>query len=193
MPHSLGYRSAGYVFGNEDEGYSMIWGLQNGIVMTKQLEKAFDRGTVIIVPIETATEKPQRYKLVPMDERRRNEHVVSLGRSEVTAVKWRDLDNAELQFLNDKRPARRYLYYHYITTILRYVRFEKHGWAEKRLTVANGILWATPGPYLRRSMLKVLVESIGDCEQLVIVSRRVFWKREELLKVRMTNRRKKRT
>lgn len=66
--------------------------------------------------------------------------------------------------MNDKRPARRYLYYHYITTILRYVRFEKHGWAEKRLTVPNGSLWATPGPYLRRSMLKVLAESIGDCE-----------------------------
>ncbi|MCJ1368314.1 hypothetical protein MMC16_007456 [Acarospora aff. strigata] len=164
VPHSLGYRNAGYVFGDEDEGYSMIWSLQNGFIMTKQLEKAFDRGTFIIVPIETAIDKPQRYKLVLMDERRRNEHVISLGGSEGTAVKWRDLDNAELQFLNDKRPARRYLYYHYITTILRYVHFEKHGWAEKRLTVPNGTLWATPGPYLRRSMLKVLAESIGDCE-----------------------------
>lgn len=79
-------------------------------------------------------------------------------------MKWRDLDNVELKFLNDKRPAQRYLYYHYITTILRYVRFEKHGWAEKRLMVPNGILWATPRPYLRRSMLKILAECIGDCE-----------------------------
>lgn len=164
VPHGLGYQNAGYVFGDEDEGYGMIWSMRNGIIMAKQLEKAFDKGTFIIIPIQTAMEKPQRYKMVLMDERRRDQVVINLGGSKVTAVKWSDLDNVELQFLNDKRPARRYLYYYYVTTILRYVRFEKDGWAEKRLTVPNGNLWATPGPYLRRSMLKVLAKIIGDCE-----------------------------
>lgn len=66
-----------------------IMGLANS---TKQLPKAFDRGTFIIVPIETAMDKPQRYKLVLMNEQRRNEHVISLAGSEGIAVKWRDLD-----------------------------------------------------------------------------------------------------
>jgi hypothetical protein len=56
-----------------------------------------------------------------------NEHVIGLEGSEETALKWRDLDNVGLKFWNDKRPARKYLYYHCITTVLRYVRFEKHG------------------------------------------------------------------
>lgn len=147
----------------------MIWSLQNGLIMTKQLEKAFDRGTFIIVPMETASDTAQRYKLVLMDGRRRNEHVISLAGTEGKAIRWNDLDGTELQFRISKRPARRYLYYHYITTVLRYIRFEKHGWAEKRPTVPDGTLWATPGPYLRRSMLKVLAESIGDCEPSTVL------------------------
>ncbi len=165
VPHSLGYKNVGYLFGDADEGYSMVWSLRNGMIMTKQLEKAFDEGTFIIVPMDTASDdKPQRYKLVLMDEKRRNQTVKTLGGPVTTAIRWRDLDNTELEFQNDKRPARRYLYYHYITTILRHARYEKHGWAERRLTVPHGTIWATPGPYLRKSMLKVLAASIGDCE-----------------------------
>lgn len=32
---------------------------------------------------------------------------------------WRDLDGRELVFMNKQRPGRRYLYYYYVTTLLR--------------------------------------------------------------------------
>lgn len=43
-----------------------IMGLANS---TKLLPKAFDRGTFIIVLIETGMDKPQRYKLVLMNDK----------------------------------------------------------------------------------------------------------------------------
>lgn len=36
----------------------MTWSLQNGLIMTKQLGKAFHKGTFIIVPVETASNNP---------------------------------------------------------------------------------------------------------------------------------------
>jgi hypothetical protein len=75
-----------------------------------------------------------------------------------------DLDGTELEFKNENRPAHHFLYYHFVSTLLRYVRYEKPGWAEKRVNLPTGKIWATPGPYLRRSMLKALADVIGDCE-----------------------------
>ncbi|KAI9764138.1 MAG: hypothetical protein M1840_008698 [Geoglossum simile] len=75
-----------------------------------------------------------------------------------------DLDGTELEFKNENRPAHRFRYYHFVSTLLRYVRYEKPGWAEKRVNLPTGKIWATPGPYLRKSMLKALANVIGDCE-----------------------------
>jgi hypothetical protein len=51
-----------------------------------------------------------------------------------------------------------------VSTLLRYVRYEKPGWAEKRVNLPTGKIWATPGPYLRKSMPKALANAIGDYE-----------------------------
>ncbi|KAI9778993.1 MAG: hypothetical protein M1839_007805 [Geoglossum umbratile] len=40
----------------------------------------------------------------------------------------------------------------------------KPGWAEKRLNLSSGKMWPTPGPYLRKSMLKALSSAIRDYE-----------------------------
>ncbi|KAI9695712.1 MAG: hypothetical protein M1836_006078 [Candelina mexicana] len=74
------------------------------------------------------------------------------------------VDGKELVFKNNKRPGLRFLYYHYISTILRYVRYEKANWAQHRVEIPTGQIWASPGAYLRRSMLKKLASAIGDNE-----------------------------
>lgn len=59
--------------------------------------KDFQQGAFIIVPMETASNTPQCYKLTLMDERRRNKHIIRLAGIEGTAIRWSDLDNMELQ------------------------------------------------------------------------------------------------
>ena len=78
--------------------------------------------------------------------------------------KYGDLDGTELESKNNNRPAHRFLYYHFASTLLRYMRYGKPGWAEKRVILPTGKIWATPGPYLRKSMLKAIANVIRDCE-----------------------------
>lgn len=161
VPHSIGYTNAGHLFGEPDEGSSLIWSFQNGIVMSKTLETQFDKGYFVLVPVEStdAGTEPCQWRFVLMNEKVRKHPV---GESSTT---YNDLDGRTLEWKNDNRPARRFLYYHFVTTLLRYVRYEKPGWAEKRLTLPTGKLWATQGPYLRRSTLKHLASLLGDVDE----------------------------
>ena len=93
-----------------------------------------------------------------------NEKLRTYGINSERYKKYGDLDGTELEFKNDNRPAHRSLYYHFVSTLLRYVRYEKPGWAEKRINLPTGKIWATPGPYLRKSMLKTLTNVIRDYE-----------------------------
>jgi hypothetical protein len=71
-------------------------------------------------------------------------------------LKSQELNGKILEFLTPNRPARRYLYFRYLCT---YFHWKKQGdtdwvsWVE-----ARGMMWATPGPYLRQLMLKTLAK-----------------------------------
>ena len=63
-------------------------------------------------------------------------------------------------FLNAIRPARRYLYFRYIMT------YRNHKTQGRNMDLAEkvngkGRMWATPGPYLRRSMLQNLARFVS--------------------------------
>ncbi|KAH0562615.1 hypothetical protein GP486_002707 [Trichoglossum hirsutum] len=160
VPHSIGYAKAGYLFGERDRGAELIWSMGNGLVMSTVLGKQFDKGDFVLVPITAEDSKPSRWQFVLMNEKLRTYDIDAKTRYE----KYGDLDGTELEFKNDNRPAHRFLYYHFVSTLLRYVRYEKPGWAEKRVSLPTGKVWATPGPYLRKSMLKTLANVIGDVE-----------------------------
>ena len=42
------------------------------------------------------------------------------------------------------------------------MRFKTPGWAEAKLKASTGTVWATWGPYLRKSLLIKLGETLGD-------------------------------
>jgi hypothetical protein len=65
-----------------------------------------------------------------------------------------------LKFLTPNRPARRYLYLRYVITALHQQKLGNVGWLGR--VEAKGYLWATPGPYLRESMLRTLARRISD-------------------------------
>ena len=56
------------------------------------------------------------------------------------------LDSSELELKSDARPGRRFLYYNFITGILRAIRYRTDGCAGKKLANATGRMWTTPGP-----------------------------------------------
>lgn len=161
VPHSIGYSNAGYLFGEPDDGSGLIWSFRNGIVMARTLETQFDKGDFVLVPVESSNPgtEPCEWRFVLMNENLRKHDVGD------SSTKYDDLDGRLLEWKNENRPARRFLYYHFVTTVLRYVRYEKPGWAEKRMTVPTGKLWATQGPYLRRSTLKHLAAMLGDVDE----------------------------
>ncbi|KAI9863080.1 MAG: hypothetical protein M1813_003900 [Trichoglossum hirsutum] len=160
VPCSIGYTNAGYLFGERDRGAEFIWNMDNGLVMASTLWKQFDKGDFVLMPITAEHGKPSRWRFVLMNEKLRA-HGIS---SRAGYKKYRDLDGTELEFKNDNRPAHRFLYYHFVSTLLRYIRCEKPGWAGKMINLPTGKIWATPGPYLRKSMLKTIANAIGDYE-----------------------------
>jgi len=159
VPHSIGYTNAGYLFGDRDRGSEFIWSMGNGLVMDSGLETLFDKGDFVLVPITAEPGKPSCWRFDLMNEKLRTYHLPSM----TGARTYGELDGIELEFKNNNRPAHRFLYYHFVSTLLRYMRYEKPGWAV-RVILPTGKIWATPGPYLRKSMLKALANAIGDCE-----------------------------
>jgi hypothetical protein len=73
---------------------------------------------------------------------------------------FQDLDGQELSFLNDNRPARRYLYFRYIISYLTARKEGNEEWTGD--LEIRGTLWASPGKYLRKSLLRVLAKEVSD-------------------------------
>ncbi|KAI9779816.1 MAG: hypothetical protein M1839_007129 [Geoglossum umbratile] len=133
----------GYLFGDPSRGAEFLWSMGNGLVMDRVLEKQFDRGDFVLVPIPTEHGEPSRWRFILTNETLRT-HKLGI----VTSYeKYGDLDGTELEFKNDSRPAHRFLYYHFVSTLLRYVR-EDMGYTR------------TISP----EELKALANAIGDYE-----------------------------
>jgi hypothetical protein len=154
VPFKLGYQTMGDLFREEGRGHELMWSMGNGMMMHQDFEEGFDEHTFCLLPIEKPG-KPDGWKLVLMDEGKRFKKVNALQT-------WDFYDGRELEFLNDQRPSHRFLYFHYFFCIYRAMQERTKGWQNARDKSRTQKLWATPGPYLRVSMLKKLVEVIGD-------------------------------
>lgn len=75
-----------------------------------------------------------------------------------------DIDGRHVLFLNNKRPAARFLYYHFVVTLLINKRDRQHGWEKYLVELPSKKPFATPGKYLRNSMLLTLAKSAGDLD-----------------------------
>lgn len=76
---------------------------------------------------------------------------------------WGTLHNEELDFRGaTARPGRRYLYVHYITTLLRMYRMKKPGWQLMVKERKQKKVWASPGKWYQESTLKHLARYVAD-------------------------------
>ncbi|KAJ5951595.1 uncharacterized protein N7479_010008 [Penicillium vulpinum] len=143
---------------------------RNALSLHKNLEIALDSGQIVIVPIleenhTTNPEKapatdPSRWKCVLTDNSKRYQKALA---SPAKTWLWDEFDGKELKFRNQNRPAKRYLYFRFIITYI-FCKKQSNDLFTKKVEAAARDFWPTPGPYLRKSMLRTLARSISGHE-----------------------------
>ncbi|PLB51276.1 hypothetical protein P170DRAFT_474821 [Aspergillus steynii IBT 23096] len=178
VPMSLAGRELAFLFGS-DEMPPMD--ARNGISLHFTIQSALDAGVIAIVPEISGSEC--KWKCVLVDRSKENEIALEkvflstdglgqplripereykLKKGNRVVFRWKDLDNQELVFHTEARPAHRYLFFRFIMT---YMQAKKGGHTDFTSAVENTPdFWASSGPYLDRATLKEFVRNISGLE-----------------------------
>ncbi|KAF8245052.1 hypothetical protein K440DRAFT_635269 [Wilcoxina mikolae CBS 423.85] len=156
-PYALGTTVMTMLFG--DDSIGELFSVRNGLLLSDWFEKRFDLHQTVIVPAPGAkllgnTGGIDRWIIHITD--------ASICNIKVKDLKctFGDLDGRELAFRNEARPAARYLYLHYLLSIL---RARKHG-RQSQLVAETGTMeipWNTLGRCMREKMLRALAAEVG--------------------------------
>ncbi|CZR52832.1 uncharacterized protein PAC_02709 [Phialocephala subalpina] len=137
-----------YIYG---VGNALLSDPRNGLPLHDAIEKQLDAGNAVIVPHQLDENGLQSFKLWVVCGELLKTHWVN------NEKKWADVNGQVLQFLNRNRPQRRYLYFKFITTYLKWKRLNNTDKVAMLDAIgAKETLWATPDGYLRRSTLHML-------------------------------------
>ncbi|KAI0184162.1 hypothetical protein EV127DRAFT_305125, partial [Xylaria flabelliformis] len=151
--HNVGEPAAVHLFGPLNDSDGHIWSIRNGIPLFNVYEEMLDDGKIAIVP----TKDGKDLMVVVLDEAERSEpsdpnDPIPLGQA---------LHGRILKFLNDCRPAVRYLYFCFAMNLLRRQKFEVDGWWKDRIAHADTPFLPAPGKWVRESILRKLAIRIG--------------------------------
>ncbi|KAA6410796.1 MAG: hypothetical protein FRX48_05106 [Lasallia pustulata] len=132
-----------------------LFGVRNGLVMSPLIEGNCDTHNLVIVPKRALTDSNA------VDERvfRIVDHQIDDNPVHELGMTYKELDDRQLKFLSDARPAARYLYFQYVVTMLLARSSNNNPKAQEIDAACRGTAWATPGPYIRHSMLRALMQS----------------------------------
>ncbi|CAK7208163.1 hypothetical protein SCUCBS95973_000009 [Sporothrix curviconia] len=146
---NVGAKTAAALFG---EGQEHIWAPSNGLLIDKSYEELLDGGKAIILPDPSAANE-LIFHLLTRD----------LGRVKHDWWSYDKLHGRRLTFLSSFRPSRRYLFFKATVTLLRRRRGEVDGhWNDlSELPTVGKTMWATPGPYLKNSILYRFAREVG--------------------------------
>ncbi|KAK4067392.1 uncharacterized protein Triagg1_7572 [Trichoderma aggressivum f. europaeum] len=161
VPFFLDVGSLGeLLFGNRAESLSKAG---NSLLLHDKLEGWFDKYLMVIVPVDA--------KEVPIT-RWRSDIIDKSTLKEIfhAPLKGADIHRKELTFLNEKRPVSRFLYFHFIMSLIR-VRHEKcYGWEITWAEYYDQRPFPSPGNYMRQSMLMALATHFETADIQVIDS-----------------------
>ncbi|PGH11390.1 hypothetical protein AJ79_04891 [Helicocarpus griseus UAMH5409] len=119
-----------------------------------------DRDVVVIVPIPPIEGQPVgRWMCLLVDQSKQKDMIY---RVQNTILRWKDLDRRELTFRSENRPAKRFLYFRFIITYIDAKQKGNLAWVQD--VESRKVFWATPGSYLRKSMLRTLARNISGVE-----------------------------
>ena len=152
VPKALSAGLVEYIFGAGTG--SRVNTSDNCLILHISTERGFDNGNFVIVPANPAESPIKTWKVKLANLAAKNSDV---GRRILG-----DCDGEELVFKNENRPAARFLYYHFVVTLLRNKKDRQPGWERFCVDLPTGKPFATPGRYLRQSMLVTLAKSVGD-------------------------------
>ena len=105
-----------YIFG-PGIGHRMCFA-DNCFLISLPIEHAFDVGNLVFVPVDAHERPILRCKAVLLDSGSANTPV-TIQPGAGARVTLGDLDGQELRFRNNERPAARFLFYHFPSTVLR--------------------------------------------------------------------------
>jgi hypothetical protein len=154
VPYSLGEELACYIFG-AGQGLRLNRP-ENCLMMNKEIEQAFDNGNITLFPVDPTARPVLRWKIILVNQDARNQ-ILDMK----TVERIGDLDGKEITFLTEQRPASRFLYYHFVMSLLLCRARENPGWETLWLQYGKTEPWSTPGRYLRQSMLAALTRCVG--------------------------------
>jgi hypothetical protein len=164
VPYNLGESNCRYLFGDAETSFlDHLMNPENGLILHKSFAKALDEGEIIVVPasrddidlrtkdkVDFSKDK-EPYKLQILDQTLRR-------------IKERSgLDGRILQFRNENRPSKRYLWFLAIMTVAQRHRAAVLGW-EKDREILGTKMWASPGEYVRRSTMHGIMRRIAFAE-----------------------------
>ena len=154
VPFALRLDIAEYMFGKGSG--TRLDTSDNCLLMHFTVEQAFDNGCFVLLPVNPTEVPILRWKI-----QMTNSAAVNRDMGKVTL---RDIDGQEVIFKNDRRPASRFLYYHFVVTLLRNKRDRQPSWEKYFTELPTGRPFTTMGRYLRSSMLLALARSAGDLD-----------------------------
>ncbi|KAI0551318.1 hypothetical protein F4679DRAFT_539987 [Xylaria curta] len=150
--YNVGEPAAVHLFGPLDDSDGHIWSIRNGIPLCSTYEEMLDDGKIAIVP----TKDGKDLMVAVLDEAERSEpsdpNEMPMGQA---------LHGRILKFLNDHRPAMRYLYFCFAMNLLRRQKFEVDGWWKDRIEYADTPFFPTPGKWVRETTLRKLAIRVG--------------------------------
>lgn len=161
VPHSFHIKEMDHMFGSDEPP---LTSRRNGLSLYSKIEEAFDNCWLTIVPLDSVAATPTNWKIVLLNPAVKDNlfYLDYYKLTDQTEWRWRDIDGRKLTFLNDNRPARRFLYMRYI---LAWLHAEDKGWEGFKDKVPSGQVWASPNKpegYLRKSILLELGKRTGD-------------------------------
>ncbi|KAJ5578387.1 uncharacterized protein N7459_007351 [Penicillium hispanicum] len=156
VPKSFTADEVAHLFG---VGEVVLSDPRNALSLYSTVEVLLDKGVIAVVPIPGKMTAPTTWRCVVLDESKGKDMVYNHGNGIYTRVE--DLDGRVLQFLNDNRPRRRYLYFRFIISYLQAKKLQLADVTEK---VEAKRFWPSEGAYLHKSTLKTLARCVSGSE-----------------------------
>ena len=122
--------------------------------MHEYAKQAFDSGCFVLLPVDACENRIMRWRIKVTD--------LAAVNTELAQGKIKDFDSREVSFMNNNRPAARFLYYHVVVTLLRNRRDRQSGWEKFSTEQPAGKPFATMGRYMREPLLLALAKNAGD-------------------------------
>lgn len=154
VPHSFPLGLADYLFGPDSA--TRIHSTDDTMIMHPWLKSQFEQHNFVLVPVDPTETPLKRWKIVvTMDD--------GHGFRKGCLVRMADLDGRELVFKNNARPAARFLYYHFLISIIICSAKKKtsHEWLMKLM---SGKPFGTWGKWVRKSVMVAMARQLGDVD-----------------------------